>query len=180
MTIDGYIADPDDRIEWLTGYDGRYEGDDAVPAAGGYDRFYDGVGALVMGSITYQWILDHISGGEWPYRGKPTWVLSTRELVPIEGEGLDVRIIDADVGDLHAEMMKAAGERNLWVVGGGNVASQFADLSLLDDLIVHAVPRVLGAGKPLFDRPVPGEPLRLAAARPLDSGMVELRYEIRH
>ena len=41
------------------------------------------------------------------------------------------------------------------------------------------VPVVLGAGKPLFDRRLPGGPMQLTGARPFDSGMVELRYEVR-
>ncbi len=76
-------------------------------------------------------------------------------------------------------MMAAAGERDLWVVGGGNVASQFADEGLLDEVVVTVVPVVLGQGKPLFDRRVPGGPMQLMGTRTLDTGMVELRYENR-
>ena len=75
-------------------------------------------------------------------------------------------------------MIAAAGERDLWVVGGGNVASQFADRGLLDEVLVTVVPVVLGKGKPLFDRRVPGGPMQLAGTRTFDTGMVELRYEI--
>jgi dihydrofolate reductase len=89
-----------------------------------------------------------------------------------------VRIVNAGVPALYDEIVAAAGERNVWVVGGGNVASQFADEGLLDEVLVTVVPVVLGDGKPLFDRPVPGGPMQLIAARSLDSGMVELRYEI--
>lgn len=180
MSLDGYIATVDDTIEWLTGYEGSYEGADASPAKGGYDRFYDGVGALVMGSVTYEWVIEHLGGGEgWPYSGKPTWVLSSRELAVPRAEGLDVRVASAKVEELYEEMIAAAGDRNLWVVGGGNVASQFADAGLLDDVLVTLVPTVLGTGKPVFDRAVPDGPMALAGARPLDSGMVELRYELR-
>jgi len=175
-TLDGFIAESDDTIDWLTGYRGRYEGPNAEPGGrGGYEAFYEGVGALVMGSATYAFVMDELS--EWPYPGKPTWVLSSRELPVPEGE--DVRIADADVGELHGEMLAAAGEGHLWVVGGGNVASQFADAGLLDDLIVTVVPVVLGEGKPLFDRRLPGGPMQLTGTRTFDSGMVELRYEIR-
>lgn len=76
-------------------------------------------------------------------------------------------------------MIAAAGERDLWVVGGGNVASQFADKGLLDELLVTIVPVVLGEGKPLFDRRLPGAPMQLTGTRAFDSGMVEVRYEIR-
>ncbi len=75
-------------------------------------------------------------------------------------------------------MMAAAGDRNLWVVGGGNVASQYADAGLLDELLLTVVPVVLGEGKPLFDRALPGGPMQLTGTRTFQSGMVELRYEL--
>jgi dihydrofolate reductase len=89
-----------------------------------------------------------------------------------------VRIARANVSELYDEMIAAAGERDLWVVGGGNVASQFADEGLLDELLVTVVPVVLGQGKPLFDRRLPGGAMRLTGTRTFDNGMVELRYEI--
>ena len=183
MSLDGYIAEADDTLDWLMGYEGSYEGEEAVSgkSRAGYEGFYEGVGALVSGSVTYEFVLDHLDevGGEWPYAGKPTWVLSSRELPKPDGEDVDVRIVDAKIRDLHDEMIAAAGERNLWVVGGGNVASQFADEGLLDEVLLTVVPVVLGEGKPLFDRRLPGGPMQLAGARCFDSGMVELRYEIR-
>jgi dihydrofolate reductase len=179
-TLDGYIAEADDSLGWLLGYDGSYGGEDAEPIKGSYESFYDRVGALVSGSTTYEWVLDHIgSEGEWPYSGKPTWVLSSRDLPLPPGEGIDVRIVNVPVTDLHEEMLASAEGRNLWVVGGGNVASQFADAGLLDELLVTVVPVVLGEGKPLFDRHLPGGPMQLTGARSFDSGMVELRYELR-
>jgi dihydrofolate reductase len=143
---------------------------------GSYDRFYETVGALVSGSTTYEFVLNEVS--DWPYTGKPYWVLTSRDLPKPEGEGVDVRFTRGAVRDLHPEMMNAAGERNLWIVGGGNVVSQYADEGLLDDVIATVVPVVLGGGKPLFDRRLPGGPMRLIGIRTFDTGMVELRYEI--
>jgi dihydrofolate reductase len=176
-SLDGFIAEADDTLDWLTKYDGSYEGPGAEPMKGDYDRFYEGVGALIMGSATYEWVLAHLD--TWPYAGKPTWVLSSRELPQPPGDDVDVSIVDAEVPAIHDEMMAAAGERSLWVVGGGNVASQFADAGLLDELIVTVVPVVLGIGKPLFDHRLPGGPMQLAGARAFDTGMAELRYELR-
>ena len=175
-SLDGYIAETDDTIDWLLKYDGSFEGEGVEPIKGSYQRFYEGIGALVMGSATYEFVLAELS--EWPYKGKPTWVLSSRDLPQPAGEEVDVRIVNANVPDLYDEMIAAAGERNLWVVGGGNVASQFADASLLDEVLVTVVPVVLGEGKPLFDRRLPGGPMQLAGTRSFDSGMVELRYAI--
>jgi dihydrofolate reductase len=175
-SLDGYIAEADDTLDWLLGYKGSFSGANVEPIAGSYERFYEGIGALIMGSVTYEFIL--ALGRGWMYEGKPTWVLSSRELPTPEGEGVDVRIANTRVPELYDELIGAAGERNLWVVGGGNVASQFADEGLLDEVLVTVVPVVLGDGKPLFDRPVPGGPMQLTGTRCFDSGMVELRYEI--
>ena len=176
MSLDGFIASSDDTIGWLTGYRGTYEGPDAVPMKGTYDEFYGGVGALVSGSVTYEFVVNEVS--EWPYRGKPYFVLTSRDLPRPDGDGVDVRFARGAVHDLYAEMADAAGEHSLWVVGGGNVASQFADEGLLREVIVTVVPVVLGEGKPLFDRRLPGRPMRLRGTRTFDTGMVELRYEI--
>jgi dihydrofolate reductase len=177
-SLDGYIAESDDTLDWLLGYQGSYEDEDAAPARG-YDEFYERVGALVSGSVTYEFILDHMEGdGEWPYSGKPCWILSSRDLPLPGGDRVDVRVVEGSVSELFDEMVASAGGRDLWVVGGGNVASQFADAGLLDELRITVVPVVLGAGKPLFDRRLEGPPLQLEQVIPRRSGMVELGYRV--
>ncbi len=181
-SLDGYIADPDDGLAWLFDYRGTFAGEGAEPGprGGPYERFYEGVGALISGSITYEFVLGELAeDGEWPYKGKPWWVLSSRELPVPEGKDVDVRVANAKVADLYDEVIGAAGKRNLWIVGGGDVASQFADQGLLDEVLVTVVPVVLGAGKPLFDRRLPDVAMQLMGTRVFDTGMVELRYEIR-
>jgi dihydrofolate reductase len=182
-SLDGYLAGVDDDLDWLIHYEGAaaYETGEPGPMSegGGYDRFYEGVRALAMGSVTYEWILDHLdvagAGGEWPYRGKPCWVLSSRDLRVPSGEGVDVRIVDAPVDQLYGEMAAAAGDGVLWVVGGGNVASQFSDAGLIDELILTIVPVILGEGKPVFALPPTGS-LQLIGTRAFANGMVELHY----
>ena len=183
-SLDGYIAEADDSLAWLLGYQGSFEAGGAEPApmaeGGSYGRFYENVGALVSGSTTYGFVLDHLGEeGEWPYAGKPCWVLSSRDLPVPEGDEVDVRIVNGEVRDLHPQMLAAARGLNLWVVGGGSVASQFADEGLLDELLVTVVPVVLGKGKPLFDRRLPGGAMQLMETRALENGMVELSYAVR-
>jgi dihydrofolate reductase len=183
-SLDGYIAEADDSLAWLLNYDGSFE-DDGVEQGprgegGAFERFYEGVGALISGATTYEFVLDHLAeDDEWPYKGKPCWVLSSRDLPVPKGDEVDVRIVNAKVAHLYDQLITAAGERNLWIVGGGNVASQFADEGLLDEVLVTVVPVVLGAGKPLFDHRLPGDPMQLTGTRAFDTGMVELRYKIR-
>ncbi|GAA4810061.1 dihydrofolate reductase family protein [Nocardioides caeni] len=144
-TLDGFLADPDDSLAWLM----RQDLDEEGPQ--NYGAFIAGIGALVMGSTTYEWVLDHLgaTGEAWSY-AQPTWVMTTRELaVP---EGADVRFARGDVRDLQAELAAAAGDLDVWVVGGGDLAGQYADAGLLDEVIVSIAPVVLGAGRPLLPR----------------------------
>jgi dihydrofolate reductase len=177
QTLDGYIAESDDNLDWLLKYEGHYDDADSDADQAGYDAFYEGIGALVWGSTTYEWVLDHID--DWAYGGKPCWVLSSRELPKPEGEGVDIRIVSGEIPDLYDEMLASAGDRDLWIVGGGNVASQFADHGLLDRVEVTVVPVVLGEGKPLFDRRLPGAPMQLISTTAFASGLVGLTYEVK-
>lgn len=95
-----------------------------MTADGAYERFFAEVGALAMGSATYEFILAE-EHERWPYEGTPSWVFSSREL-PVPA-GADVRFARGAVGPVHEEMRTAAGERNVWIVGGGNLAMQFAE-----------------------------------------------------
>ena len=79
-----------------------------------------------MGATTYEWILDH-EGSKWPYE-VPCWVFTHRELQVVPDAA--ITFTQGDVAPVHAEMSSAAGDRNIWVVGGGDLAGQFADARL--------------------------------------------------
>lgn len=64
-SLDGYIAEIDDTIEWLTGYEAVPPGDDVSPVEGGYDDFYADAGALVSGPVTYEFVVGALQGREW-------------------------------------------------------------------------------------------------------------------
>ena len=139
-SLDGFIADEHNSLEWLF----RQDQDESGPLS--YGEFFARIGALVMGSTTYEWVLDH-ENGAWPYE-LPTWVMTTRDLAKVG----DVRFARGDVRTVHAEMTAAANGKDLWVVGGGELAGQFADAGLLDDIIVYIASVTLGGGAPLLPR----------------------------
>jgi dihydrofolate reductase len=138
---------------------------------GSYQRFYADVGALVMGAKTYEFIL----GQSWAYEDIPAWVLTSRDL-PVAAGAAGLRFASGSVAAIHDEVVAAAGGKDLWVVGGGDVASQYLEAGLLDVVRVTIVPVALGDGLPLFAGPVP--PMRLLAVTPYGNGMVELTYEL--
>lgn len=172
-SLDGFIATEDDSLDWL------FPLGDVNDTS--YPSFIAQVGALAMGSSTYEWMLRHAervsdeTGSPWPYT-QPTWVFSSRTLPTIEGA--DIHFVKGDVRTVHAEMARAAGDRNIWIVGGGDLAGQFHDANLLDELVVQVGSVTLGRGKPLFPRRITSPPLRLVSVRQVGTGFAELRYEI--
>lgn len=173
-TLDGFIADPDHSLDWLFQF-----GDSATDD---YPDFIANVGAVAMGSSTYEWLLAHLFGPgtqqapPWPYQ-QPTWVFTTRELPHVPGA--DVRFVRGDVAPVHAEMLAAAQGRNLWVVGGGDLAGQFYDRGLLDELIVTIASVTLGEGQPLLPRRIITPPLELQSVRAFGAAFAQLRYLVR-
>lgn len=148
-SLDGFIADPDNSLGWLF---------TRAQEAGGplnYADFIADVGALAMGSTTYEWILDHEfadkdpSDWKWPY-DIPCWVFTHRQLTVVPDAR--VEFTSADIASVHAEMSAAASGRNVWIVGGGDLVGQFADAGLLDEVIVYIAPVTLGGGAPLLPR----------------------------
>jgi dihydrofolate reductase len=92
--------------------------------------------------------------------------------------GADIRFVRGDVRPVHETMVAAAGNRNVWIVGGGELAGQFYDHGLLDELLVQVGSVTLGAGKPLLPRAITSPPLRLISVRAVGTGFAELHYEV--
>ncbi|MCC5942243.1 MAG: dihydrofolate reductase [Balneolaceae bacterium] len=172
-SLDGYIATEDDSLDWLFSL-GNLDNSN-------YPEFISKVGALVMGSATYEWILRNAekvadeTGSSWPYT-QPVWIFTSRKLPIIENE--NIRFVNGDVRHFHPEILDAANGKNIWVVGGGDLAGQFYDAGLLDELIIQIGSATLGKGKPLFPRTVLSPVLRLVSVNQMGTGMAELHYKV--
>ncbi|HVE78209.1 MAG TPA: dihydrofolate reductase family protein, partial [Gemmatimonadaceae bacterium] len=146
-----------------------------------FPAFIREVGALAMGSTTYEWMLRHLVGPDadrpqpWPYQ-QPAWIFTSRTLPAVPG--VDIRFVRGDVRPVHKAMVAAAGGRNVWIVGGGELAGQFYDQGLLDELLVQIASVTLGGGKPLLPRRITTPPLRLVSVGAVGTGFAELRYEV--
>lgn len=167
-SLDGFIADRKNGIDWLIAFGfAEFTAD--------YERFIAEIGAIVMGASTYEFIL-----GEGPDAytyDVPAWVFTHRDLPAVQGR--DVRFHAGDAACVVDDVMAAAGDRDIWLVGGGDVVAQFARLGRLDELIVTVMPVVLGGGAPLL--PVDHDlGLRLTERTDFPSGAVGLRYDVVH
>lgn len=163
-SLDGFIATPDHSLEWLFAQDF----DPDAPMA--YPAFMTRIGALVMGASTYEWLLRREE--KWSYE-IPTWVLTHRELAA--PAGADIRFTQGEVGELFARIQASADGRDVWVVGGGDLAGQFFDAGLLDEFWVQFASVTLGAGQPLLPRVVDLELVEVARNR----DFVCTRYRVR-
>ncbi len=161
-TLDGFIADDEDSLAWLFVQDQ----DEAGPL--NYEEFRAGLGAGCMGSTTYEWILDHEQGA-WSYT-LPMWVFTHRELPPNEG----VTFVRDDVRAVHEQMAAVAGDKDIWVVGGGDLAGHFADAGVLDEVVTYVAPVTLGSGRPLLPRRLE---LRLEETQP-NKAFITARFSV--
>ncbi|PRC43730.1 deaminase [Mycobacterium sp. ITM-2017-0098] len=135
-SLDGYIVDEHGSLDWLVSRTIDADGPFAI------DPFMENVGSIVMGADTYEWILTN-HPGEFMY-SQPSWVITHRP--DIISDGHDVQTFAGEVTELHPILVSAAAGKNVWVVGGGDVAAQFVTAGLIDEMIVSYAPCTLGAG----------------------------------
>lgn len=163
-SLDGFIADKNNSLDWLFNL-GKPEGNFI-------QEFIDSIGAIAMGSTTYQWIYDHM--GPWPYH-VPCFVFTTRKLSAVPGA--DIQFVQGDVSPVHKKMVEVAGDKNIWIMGGGELAGKFYDAGLLDELQLQVTSVTLGGGAPLFPRYLK-KPLSLKSIKQRGTGAVELTYSV--
>lgn len=153
-SLDGFIADDEESLSWLfatPGHDADPEGRHGDGDSLDYDHFISGVGAVVCGANTFAWVHRELTRGgrefAWPYE-QPSWIVTHRDLDLPE----EVQTFTGDVRELHEQLVQTVAGKDIWIIGGGDLAGQFADAGLLDTVWIHQSPVVLGAGKPLLPR----------------------------
>jgi dihydrofolate reductase len=174
-TLDGFIADENHSLDWLFEVDREQGGENSFGA------FFADIGAMAMGATTYEWVLEHDRLLEEPekwrgyYGETPCWVFTHRALPSIPGA--EIRFVEGNVAPVHGEMTRAAAEKNIWLVGGGNLVGQFADQELLDEILVGVAPVTLGRGAQLLPRRLTASNLELVdVAR--DRQFARLSYRV--
>lgn len=159
-SLNGWIADEDNSLAWLFAVENGQTPDEGL--------FPAGASVMVEGSTTYEWVLaesDIVAHPErWQeFHGeRPTFVLTTRDL-PVPA-GADIRFVHGPVADALPAIREAAGDGDIWVVGGGDLAGQFLDVDALDEIALSVAPVALTGGAPLLPRKVGSDRLRLVSA----------------
>ena len=176
VSLDGFLADADDSLDWLFAVEGGEE------SLGGLAEFVAGVRVMVEGSTTYRWVLEHedllASPEKWQgfYGDRVTYVFTSRTDLPLV-PGADIRVVSGAVADLADELREVAAGQDVWIVGGGDLAGQFHDAGLLDEIRVSIAAVTLGAGAPLLPRRIESSSLRLESVKQTGQ-FAELRYTV--
>jgi dihydrofolate reductase len=172
MSLDGFIAGPNDDMQWAFGLEGGTGADETV------DEVVGSTGALIVGRRT-QDVEDRLQPGFYggAFRG-PFFVL--RHDPPSEPpivKGVTGRFLDVDIAEAVSIAKEAADGRNV-VVLGANVARQCLEAGLLDEVIIHVAPVLLGDGVRLFERGG-GTPVTLKPLSSVEEGSTTvLRYSV--
>lgn len=156
-SLDGFIAGRDGGIDWLF-HDQDY----------GYTDFFASVGTVIMGRKT--WELSQSFSSD-PYPEKDIHVF-TRQAHTATSQ---VQYVSSDVASFVRDLKQGSGNA-IWLVGGGEIASECYRHGLIDTYRIFIHPVVLGSGIPLFLSNLPTRKLVLERAHAFDSGLVELRY----
>lgn len=163
-SLDGYIATVDGSVDWLSS--SHATGEDH-----GAGELQASVDALLLGSHTYEFALKL---GYWPSPEKPSWVFTERDLQILHPS---ITLTSQRPREI-VELLAARGLRRAWLMGGGKLAASFHSDRLISHYIISVFPVLLSSGVPLF-APHLSQPdtLRLVAAKPFKSGIVQLTYD---
>lgn len=172
-SIDGFIADENHSLEWLF----QFPDEDDTS----YPEFIKDIGAIAMGSSTYEWILkNHVFAKDeiqpWPYE-QPTWVFTSRSLQSLQNP--NIHFVRGAVAPVYQTIQQSiTAGKNLWIAGGGSIAAQFHEAGLLDELILTIAPVFLQKGAPLFSGQIIKPPLKTLSVTKTKGDFVEVRYQV--
>lgn len=162
-SLDGYIATEEHSLDWLFAVEG--EGDNGI------SKFYETVDSILMGRVTYDWIMDY-EKGEFPYKGKECYVFSKSR----KEENEYVTFVNEDIPQFTKNLKNKNG-KTIWLVGGGNLLDTFMKEKLVDEIIVTIAPVLIGSGIPLFKNYNFQTSLSLKEINRFNQ-FVELHYEV--
>jgi dihydrofolate reductase len=169
-SLDGFIARPDGRLDWLPGADGDGGGSGEDH---GYRAFMADIDVIVMGRLTFETVLDF---GAWPYGALPVVVLSGRQVSIPAHLAASVASMSGPPAEI-VERLVARGSRHAYVDGGRTIQG-FLAAGLVSRLIVTRVPILIGGGVPLFGSLGKDIRLRHVRTQAYASGLVQSEYAI--
>ncbi|HRD37701.1 MAG TPA: dihydrofolate reductase family protein [Bacteroidia bacterium] len=164
MSLDGYIAKPNDDLSFLGIV--QKEGEDY-----GYFEFVNSVDTVIVGRKTYDWVMKHVD--EFPHKDKTTYIISKNTKPSVN----NLHYYNGDLKKLVSQLKSQEG-KNIFCDGGAEVVNLLLKDKLIDELIISVIPVLLGEGTRLFKDGRPEQNLKLISSRSYEKGLVQLHYSI--
>ncbi len=165
MSLDGYVADKNGGVSWLSG-------DNSDPTnMGSYPEFIETIDTVILGYKTYHQIVSELSPDVWAYAGKKSYVLTSRNCENTE----EITFINGEVSTLISQLKEQDG-KDIWICGGANIAQQCLEKGLVDEVTLSIIPTILGGGVSLFSQLEKEEKLALLSTKSYN-GIVDLTYD---
>lgn len=161
-SLDGFIADINGGVDWPP-----HPKDDAELEAVGYKDLMKRIDTIVMGSRSYKQILGF---GDWGWPDKQTYVFTSKKL---ENDKPYISITHDSPPQFMAKLKARKSYKDIWLLGGAELAKSFAQEGLINEVILIIVPQTLGEGIPLG---LIFEKFDLTAEKALTDGMIQKIY----
>lgn len=170
MSLDGFIAKKDKTVSWFDTSCNYENGNDFINS----EEFLQSIDCYVMGSNTYEFAKELSLQYGWPYGNTATIVVSSRVL---QSDRANIEFYSGELHTLVIEKLKP-NFKNVWVVGGATLASEFIKQDLVDEIRLNILPIILGDGLPVFKGILKEQKLELKDTLVYKNGLVELSYRI--
>ena len=162
-SLDGFIADRNEALGWLSKYDAVELGEHS------YANFIAHIRTIVMGRATYDWLV--ANSADWPYAAQRTIVVTSRPIAALPA-GVETR---SDIEALVAEL-RGLEDGDVWMCGGGRLQMAFIEHGALDEIEIYLVAELIGGGHPLFPPTGFRASPELVSAKMVGPGMARLHY----
>jgi dihydrofolate reductase len=163
MSLDGYIAKPNDDLSFLSIVE--QEGQDY-----GYEEFIKSVDAVIVGRKTYDKVIS--MGFGFPHTDKDTYII-TRTQRPAIGS---VKFYTGNLKTL-IKKLKSENGKNIFCDGGAEIVNELLKQDLFDELIISIIPILVGDGTKLFNDGRPEQKLEFTSVRSFEKGLTQLHYK---
>lgn len=167
LSLDGFIADQNGKVDWLAGQDNDVE------TADSYADFEKSIDTVIMGWTTYHQVATELSPEKWVYENLQSYVVTHRDC-PSTG---NITFVSTDPCSLVTELKNKDG-KNIWICGGADIVRQLMQRNLIDIYHISVIPTILGDGIRLFHRLEQEIKLRLVTSKS-SNGIMELIYQKR-
>ncbi len=177
MSLDGYIADINNSVSWISGDDSD------VNHPGTYDNFIKGVDAIILGNTTYSQIINELSPEYWVYSGMQSYVITHKSIDNLKNEkSLNPVLKDEDISFYNVrpstlvKKLKEEDGKDIWVCGGASIVHELIENTLIDRFHISVIPVLLGSGVRLFNNFNDKINLKLLSTVKYN-GIIDLVYE---